>query len=741
MNTHQPALLPADSAERRFEPEYPLVAQVLVHTGLAHLDRPFDYAVPADLAAHARPGVRVKVRFAGTEREGFVIGVRRPQAGERTLIPLRRVVSDLPVLTEHVLDLCHRVARRYAGTTTDVLRLAIPPRHATAEKAALDRARSGPADDASAGTNAGTNADGDAGPGPLEWDRARPAWPSVENRPAAHYWEGYRGGAAFLRRLAAGDNPRAVWSALPWEETVPGDTTARGDAPVRGDEPVPGQEAARRETGAPEPGHWARAITQAILATCAAGRSVVAVLPDQRDVRMLSAALDDAGVGHEVLTAEQGRSARYRRFVLALTGQVQVVIGTRSAAFAPVPELGLVICWDDGDDTLAELRAPYPHARTVLAQRADLAGAAALIGGYSRTPEAELLVQQGWARSMHADRASVRRRTARVQAPGDVDLEAEGPAGRARIPGIAWRTLRTGLASGPVLVQVPRAGYVPATSCAQCRTPAHCATCHGRLRLPASGAVPTCGWCGRIATGWTCRECGHQHLRAARVGSNRTAEELGRAFPGVPVQVSGRDGGVLTEVDDKAQLVVATPGAEPVAAGGYYAAALLDAAATTERPELDAGVEALRRWLRAAALVRPAPEGQVVLVGHGAPVPSQALVRWDPTGLAERELSERAELDFPPQVHMASLQGPGPVVRQFLRTLQLPDRAEVLGPVESTPARPPQDEAEPMVRALVRAPLNLLEQVNTALIHNQAHRSARKEPGPLRVQVDPVQLW
>src|SRR5699024_1202730 len=141
-----------------------------------------------------------------------------------------------------------------------------------------------------------------------------------------------------------------------------------------------------------------------------------------------------------------------------------------------------------------------------------------------------------------------RNRTARVQAPGEVELEAEGPAGRARIPGVAWRVLRTGLQSGPVLVQVPRAGYVPATSCARCRTPARCATCRGRLRLPASGGVPTCGWCGRIATGWACTECGQTELRAARVGSNRTAEELGRAFPGVPVQVSGRDGGVLTNV-------------------------------------------------------------------------------------------------------------------------------------------------------------------------------------------------
>src|SRR5699024_10749127 len=128
----------------------------------------------------------------------------------------------------------------------------------------------------------------------------------------------------------------------------------------------------------------------------------------------------------------------------------------------------------------------------------------------------------------------------------------------------------------------------------------------------------------------------------------------------------------------------------PVATGGYHSAALLDAAVSTERPELDAAVEALRRWLRAAALVRPAAEGgTVILLGHGAPVPSQALVRWDPIGLAERELAERAELDFPPISHMVALTGAESAVRSFLRTARLPAAAEVLGPVELPAAAGP----------------------------------------------------
>ena len=79
------------------------------------------------------------------------------------------------------------------------------------------------------------------------------------------------------------------------------------------------------------------------------------------------------------------------------------------------------------------------------------------------------------------------------------------------------------------------------------------------------------------------------------VGSTRTGEELGRAFPGVPVVVSGarEDHGVIAAVDSCPRLVVATPGAEPVAEGGYRAVLLLDGAALSSRPQLGAACQAL----------------------------------------------------------------------------------------------------------------------------------------------------
>ena len=736
--TQQPSLLEW-SAVSAGSQDGVQVAHVLVDAGLAHLDHTFDYEIPVALDEQIRPGVRVKVRFAGTERDGFVISRATGTAHAGKLAPVRRVVDQLPVLTTEVHGCARAIAARYAGTTMDVLRLAVPPRHAGAEKSVLSqpapeqetaagtsRPEEPSSNDSAAGSQVGSKAAAktvsEAG-SQAGSESPEPPAPTEED---LQEWSAYPGGAAFLRRLAAADHPRAAWCALPH---VPASTAEK-----RTTETSAAGQSAGSSTPAITTPHWARAITAAVLATRAAGRSAVVCLPDQRDIDLLEAAMRARGLRPAVLTAEQGRSARYRRFLLTLTGRTQVVIGSRSAALAPVSDLGLVVCWDDGDDLHHEPRAPYPHVREMLTLRAHEQGAAALIGGFIRTPRAQLLVRQGWARSLTATRDTVRAVAPRIHAPSAVDLQRDGGAGQDRIPTRAIQLLRRRLEHGPVLVQVPRAGYIPLVACQDCRTPARCTHCHGPLALTGARQRPRCSWCGRDQAGWRCPECQGTAIRAVRVGSSRTAEELGRAFPGVRVRTSSTDVGVIDRVEDRPQLVIATPGAEPPAEGGYSAALLLDAGVISSRPELSAAVEALRRWMRAAALVRPQQE--VLVLGHGAPVPVQALVRWHPSGFAERELAERAELQFPPVAAMASLSGDLAAVRAGLHQVSLPKTAEILGPVPHGP-----DQAgQPQARALIRLPGEQLADLTRALKHLQALRSAHKEPGSLRIQVDPDQL-
>jgi primosomal protein N' (replication factor Y) (superfamily II helicase) len=475
--------------------------------------------------------------------------------------------------------------------------------------------------------------------------------------------------------------------------------------------------------------------------TAAAGRGVVIVVPDARDLDRVDAALTEAAVDHVCLAADLGPAERYRRWLTLRRGLVRVVAGTRAAMFAPVAGLGLVVLWDDGDDLHAEPRAPYPNAREVLALRAHRTGAAALIGGFARTTELTQLVAGGWARPLAGSAEALRQAAPSVRAaPDEAELARDAAAMSARLPSLALRTARGGLADGPVLVQVPRRGYLAAVACARCRAQARCATCAGPLEIAGSHGTPGCRWCGALATDWACARCGSGQLRALVTGAARTAEELGRAFPGVPVRTSGGQH-VLAVVPAEPALVIATPGAEPVAPGGYAAALLLDGWALLGRPSLRAAEEALRRWLNAAALVRPA--APVVVLAEAALPAVQALIRWDPVTFSERELAERAELGFPPAVRMAAVTGPPDAVSDFVGTATLPDRAEILGPVPVEPTLAHRDPAAPeqaRERALIRIGRRDGLELARALHAAQATRSARKDGGAVRVQLDPAEV-
>jgi primosomal protein N' (replication factor Y) (superfamily II helicase) len=225
------------------------------------------------------------------------------------------------------------------------------------------------------------------------------------------------------------------------------------------------------------------------------------------------------------------------------------------------------------------------------------------------------------------------------------------------------------------------------------------------------------------------------------LGDQRTAEEIGRAFPQVPVRTSAGDR-VLATVGPAPALVVATPGAEPVAEGAYAVVVLLDTWLMLARTDLRTGEEALRRWLAAAALARPADAGgRVVAVGEPADHVLQALVRWDPAGFAGRELEERQSAHLPPASRLATLTGAEEDLTAALAALALPAGAEVLGPVPvpAAPVRGPDAPEPAPLRAVIRVPRTAGAALSRTLVEMQGVRAARKLP-PVRVRVDPVEL-
>lgn len=639
----------------------------MVDSPLPHLDRPFDYLVPAELAEVIVPGSRVRVRFAGRLIDAWVLQRLAASEHDGNLAYLERGVGDEPVLTPETTELFRAVAHRWAGTFADVLRLAVPPRHARAEAAV-------------------------------------PAQPSsLPAPPDTSRWARYRAGAAFLTAVSNGRAARAVWNATPDED-------------------------------------WAARIAEAVQAALAAGRGALVVTPDARDALRVDAAL--AALlpkgAHMMLTADLGPESRYRRWLAVRRGTVKAVVGNRAAMLAPVADLGLLVVWDDGDDLLAEPRAPYPHARDIAVLRSAMGGVSLLVGGFSRTAESALLVESGWAQQIVAERAVLRAATPRIVALGDdVELERDPVARSARLPALAFRTARAALAADrPVLVQVPRRGYQLGLACARDRSPARCSHCHGPLAAAGRDAVPACRWCGRPAVAWHCPLCQGMQLRSSVVGSSRTAEELGRAFPGVVTRTSAGDA-VLSDIPAGPSVVVATPGAEPSVPGGYGAALLLDAWSLLARPDLRAAEEALRRWANAVALV--APDGTVLVTADESLPVVQALIRWGPAGYAERELADRRELSFPPVSRLASLTGASADIAELLFLAQLPPSAEELGSVPAEPGRGsrPVEQIRSLLRVTRPDGVALAEALHAAA----AVRSAKKSGGPVRIMLDPLELF
>lgn len=625
------------------------IARVRVDVSVMHLDRDFDYAVPeADLAA-AVPGARVRVRFSGRLRDAYVVA-RVAESDVSAPKAIERVIDSIPPLTDETLELVEQTARRFVGSFWDVVRAAVPARHARAEKTVLAAPL--------------PESEGISAPSTGVWDGYQ--WPQESSEP---------------RRL--------VWSSAPATD-------------------------------------FACEIVDLIKRERQRGRGVVVVVPDAADLERLQTLITAEGGKSDlaVLSAEQGPERRYREFLRARTGHARIVIGTRNAVFAPVHELGAVIVWDDGDDVYREPHAPYWDAREVAALRSHLTGCNLYVGGPARSVSTQWWCQTGWARSIEP----IRPKWWQVQTIDDTQVARDPAARAARIPSAAWQLAHESLTDGPVLFQVLRRGYVPVLACQKCRTPAVCSKseCLGPLQVTSGHAIPSCSRCGSLAGSWECPNCHETRVRSVSVGAGRTAEELGRAFPGVPV-IWSEASRIVRDVSNSSAIVVATAGAEPRAQGGYRAVVLLDA--TYASPTLSGPEQQVRRWFGAARLVGDG--GRVCVVAESDSPAVQALVRYDSRWFAERQIAERTPVGLPPVSRAAELTGPSAGVSAFVSGFDFAHR--VLGPVPVV-----DDSRQQLVRSYVLAPRSLGNRFTEEL--NAAVRRASTGNGPMRevrVRVDP----
>ena len=420
----------------------------------------------------------------------------------------------------------------------------------------------------------------------------------------------------------------------------------------------------------PRPLAWAHTATQLASQVLAAGRTAIAVLPDARDIERLLAAAAAVLPPERIvrLDSDQTPGERYRAFLRARLESGLLIVGNRSAVYAPAERLGLVLVWDDGDPALREPLAPGLHPREAALLRQEQQGAALVLLAHAPSTDAQRLVEIGWCRPVRPST-----RVAPDVLPTGLQVGAERLAELARIPSSAWRIAAEAIRDGPVLVQVARPG------------------------------------------------------EEAPGGSVRTAADLGRAFPNARVIVADAAHPVR-EVEDAPALVIATRGAEPVAAGGYRAVLLLDGERMLARESLRVVEDGVRNWANAAALA--APGARVVLVGVTGPL-ARDFAAWRLPELAAEELADRRAVRMPPAVRTATLTGRPAAVDAAISAAGIPGD-DVIAPVELE---------DGLLRTIVRFDYRrgpaVAGALRTEILRHAAGRRPRGAAAPtLRVRMD-----
>jgi primosomal protein N' (replication factor Y) (superfamily II helicase) len=441
-------------------------------------------------------------------------------------------------------------------------------------------------------------------------------------------WVRDRYAAPLASVIARAIPPRVVgeeqgWSAMPAGGPRPTGTvaTSRLDG-YRGGPAL--ADALTRGSGAfrirPAPEEEAELAVEAVARCLAGGRRAIVLVPEARPLPATARAIHEAFGDRVTVLAGGDRRARYRRWLGVLAGRGDVVVGTRPAVFAPVPDLGLLYVSRESHAAHREDRAPYYHVRDVAGARAELG--MCVMAASALCPSADLATASGVSSVEPAGRRWP-----------PVEIVRPGPEGRA--PRLV-RSLR-GVRRAFVLAPVP--GYGVAQVCRACGATAACAACGGALRV-GSGAVAcvVCEAPGR------CARCGADRFGIRRGGAERV-EEWASGVASVPVRRI--ETGRRARLPGTAEVLIG--GADAVrdlGPGGLDLVAVLDIDLAKQRPGLDARERAVAVAMEAVGWARPAGRA-IVPTAHAADAGVQAIVRGNADRFLAEEAGRRAAAGFP----------------------------------------------------------------------------------------------
>ncbi len=423
---------------------------------------------------------------------------------------------------------------------------------------------------------------------------------------------------------------------------------------------------------------------QACAAALARGRGAIVLVPEialtpQALGRFQARFGDRIAVLHSGLTDAERRDERER----IVSGEAPVVVGARSAVFAPVPQLGLICVDEEHDSSYKQESDPRYDARTVAAKRAALEGAVAVYGSATPRPES-------WERLERLELGE--RLGAPLPSVQIVDLRRE--AGYPLSAPLLAELGRISEHGGKAILLLNRRGLAPAVHCRACGVSRRCALCDVSLTLHADERLH-CHHCGfSEAVPEACPSCGSSELARIGAGTQRLEAELRRRVPELErirldADTAAKRGALQEALErfaeaDRAVLV----GTQMVAKGHHFPgvslAAVVDADTGLALPDFRAEERTFQLVTQLAGRSgRDAPGKVIVQSFQPDATPLRFAARHDVAGFLAEELERRRELGYPPFRHLLSIVASGPDTAapdRLLRELNRGLGGDLLGP-------------------------------------------------------------
>jgi primosomal protein N' (replication factor Y) len=506
------------------------IATVVLPDGV---DKPLDYLVPDALATAVEPGRRVRVPLgrANRERLAYCVAVRSGELPQTPLKSVAGVEDDRPLLSRRMLDLTKWMADRWMARWGEVLEAVLP-----AGVRLRTRVRVAP-------LLVATGAVPPRKPTPAQ---AKVLVAAAEPRTAVDLAEASGASRAVINRLVtlgllaeAGTVEQPRSRNREERERIRHDRPAElSTAQAAALEAICGpMRESRHETvvlfGVTGSGKT-EVYLQAVEETIAYGRQAIVLVPEisltPQTCDRFRARFGTVAVLHSHLTPAE-RHAQWREIA---AGRVNVIVGARSAIFAPAPRLGLIVIDEEHENSFKQGTAPRYHARDVAEWIAREEKVPLVLG--SATPALETFarcLKGEWTMCRLADRVGG------SQLPAVITVDLRDKAGRQRgavtarlTAGIRW-ALDSG---GQVMLLLNRRGFATHVQCGACGHTARCPQCDLALTLHQPGNRGICHGCGLVGRlPSDCPDCHAPGLIHRGTGTQRLEEQIRAAFPDAAV--------------------------------------------------------------------------------------------------------------------------------------------------------------------------------------------------------------